>query len=379
MRNSQYIIIAIALAVALTGIDAQSETVIEEHISTEYENVRLVRVVGDLEHPWAVAFLPDDSMLVTERGGRLLHVRDGETTALSGVPELVSISQGGLLDVAVHPDYEDNGWVYITFSEGDSDGTATTLARGQIEGDAFTNAEVIFQQDRHSSPGRHYGSRLAFMDDGTLLMTIGDRGADPPRAQDLGDHAGSLLRLNDDGSPAEGNPFEDLAYAHDEIYSYGLRNIQGFAIDPMTGIIWATDHGPRGGDELNVIEAGKNYGWPVVSLGRDYGTEEQWGQSRRREGMEKPVWEFLPTLAPSGLAIVRDSQFSNWEGNILAGGLRSKQILRIVVEGHTVVHIEALLRDKIGRIRDVRLGPDGAVYVVTDESDGGVYRMEPAQ
>ena len=378
MRKILVFLIAMALATGLTVVCAQSETVIEERISTEYENIRLVAVVENLEHPWSLAFVPDGSMLVTERGGRLLHIRNGEVTAVSGVPEVVNINQGGLLEVALHPDYEDNGRVYLTYSEGDSGGTATTLARGRIEGNAFTDTEVIFQQDRHSSPGRHYGSRLAFMDDGTLLMSIGDRGTDPPRAQDLGDHAGSLLRLNDDGSPAEGNPFATEADAHDEIYCSGLRNVQGLAIDRQTGVIWVTDHGPRGGDELNVIEPGNNYGWPVVSLGREYDTEEQWGEGRRREGMEPPVWEFLPTLAPSGLAIVRDSQFPNWEGNILAGGLLSQQILRIVVENHTVVHIEALLRDKIGRIRDVRIGPDGAIYVITDERDGGLYRIEPA-
>ncbi|MFO7775083.1 MAG: PQQ-dependent sugar dehydrogenase [Candidatus Hydrogenedentota bacterium] len=371
-------VLTVAVAVFLTQACAQSETVINDSIGTQYQTVRLVEVVGDLEHPWAVAFLPDESMLVTERPGRLLHVQDGEPTELSGVPEVVSIGQGGMMEVAVHPDYEENGWVYLTYSEGSSDATATTLARGRIDGDAFTDVEVLFQQDRHSSPGRHYGSKLAFMDDGTLLMSIGERGADPPRAQDLGDHGGSVLRLNDDGTPAEGNPFVGVDYAHDEIYSYGNRNIQGLAIDRQTGVIWATEHGPRGGDELNVIEPGKNYGWPVISHGRQYGSEQQWGRGRVREGMEQPVWEFLPTLAPSGLAVVRGDQFPDWEGNLLAGGLASQQIQRVVVEGHSVVHIEALLVDEIGRIRDVRVGPDGNIYIVTDHGDGGVYRMEPA-
>ena len=216
------------------------------------------------------------------------------------------------------------------------------------------------------------------MDDGTLLMSIGDRGADPPRAQDLGDHAGSVLRLNDDGTPAEDNPFIGVDYPHDEIYSYGHRNIQGLDIDPKTGLIWKTNHGPRGGDTLNVIEPGKNYGWPIISRGRQYGTEQQWGRGRERDGMEQPVWEFLPTLAPSGLAVVRGDQFPDWEGNLLAGGLASRQIQRIVVEGRTVVHIEALLLQEIGRIRDVRVGPDGNIYIVTDHSDGAVYRLEPA-
>ncbi len=371
-------VLTAAVAVMLTHACAESETVIQDSIGTQYQTVRLVEVIGGLEHPWAVAFLPDGSMLVTERPGRLVHVQDGEPTELSGVPEVVSIGQGGMMEVAVHPDYEENGWVYLTYSEGSSDATATTLARGRIDGDAFTDVEVLFQQDRHSSRGRHYGSKLVFMDDGTLLMSIGDRGADPPRAQDLGDHAGTVLRLNDDGTPAEDNPFVGVDYAHDEIYSYGHRNIQGLDIDRQTGVIWSTEHGPRGGDELNVVEPGKNYGWPVISHGRNYGTEQQWGRGRVRDGMEQPVWEFLPTLAPSGLAVVRGDQFPDWEGNLLAGGLASRQIQRVVVEGRTVVHIEALLLGEIGRIRDVRVGPDGNIYIVTDHGDGAVYRLEPA-
>jgi aldose sugar dehydrogenase len=287
-------------------------------------------------------------------------------------------NQGGLLDVALHPAFEQNRWLYLTYSKAGDGGTATALARGRLDGDSLSDVEDLFVQDRFSEPGRHYGSRLAWQADGTLLMSIGDRGVEPERAQDLADHAGKLLRLTEDGAAADGNPFAGRDDALPEIYSYGHRNIQGIAIDPRSGEIWVTEHGPRGGDELNLVRAGANYGWPVVSRGRDYRTEEQWGEGRHREGMVEPVYEILPTLAPSGLALVTLDAFPRWQGNLLAGGLRAQTIRRLVVENETVVHDEELRALDVGRVRDVREGPDGNVYVLTDESDGALYRIERA-
>lgn len=402
MKPSRYTVhrvtVSLTLALALAvfaGPAALAAEVVESRIGTQYQNVRLLRVVDGLHHPWAIAWLPDESMLVTERRGRLQLVRDGEKTEIAGVPEVSARRQGGLLDVVVHPDFEENQYVYLTYSRGDGDGnTATALARGRLEDDELTDVEDIFIQDRYSSPGRHYGSRLAFTDDGYLLMSIGDRGADPPRAQDLGDHAGTLLRLNDDGTPAADNPFIDDDDVHDEIYSYGHRNIQGMTLDPDTGDIWVTDHGPRGGDRLDRIQRGGNYGWPTVSFGRDYGTQEQWGEGRVAPGIIPPVHEFLPTLAPSGLAWVDSEHFEPWQGDLLAGGLRGQVIQRLVVEegvlrydeasteplaeGAYVAHAEALLHETLGRIRDVRLGPDGYIYIAVDSDDASVYRLEPA-
>ena len=346
--------------------------------SSQYQTFTLRPIVTGLEHPWAVAFLPDDRLLVSERPGRLNLIEDGEITPVAGVPDdLHATNQGGLLDVVLHPEYEDNGWVYITYSKGDSGATTTALMRGRIDGEALVDVEELFVQDRKSEPGRHYGSRLAFMPDGTLLMSIGDRGAEPPRAQDTRDHAGTLVRLNDDGSVPDDNPFVGDDDYLPEIYSYGHRNIQGLIVHPETGEIWATEHGPRGGDELNLVEAGKNYGWPAVTLGRDYRTEGTFnGAERSREGMVDPVIDWTPEIAPSGLAYVPGETFDHWAGNLLAGGLRSRQIRRVVFEDGEVVHEEELIRDEIGRIRDVRMGPDGFVYVATDEADGGVYRLE---
>lgn len=367
----------ISVGLLLTACSARTGEVVHDRVGTEYQTVRIVRIVGDLEHPWSIAFLPDGDILVTERPGRLNLIRDGNRTRISGVPQVVAVSQGGLLDVAVHPNYRENGWIYLTYSKGDRTATATILARGRLQGDRLLEVEDIFTQDRRSSPGRHYGSRLAFTPDNRLLMTIGDRGVEPERAQDLMDHAGSLLRLNDDGSVPTDNPFVDRQDARPEIFAYGLRNTQGLMVHPETGEIWAHDHGPRGGDKLIVIEAGENHGWPVVSKGLDYRTQEQWGEGRTKPGMVEPIHEFLPTLAPSGLTMVTGDRYPMWRGDFLIGGLLSEQVRRVILRNRTVVHEEELIREHIGRIRDVRMGPDNYIYLINDEPDGGLYRIEP--
>lgn len=378
MNNAMHAAWASCAVTLLAGLPASASAAEGERIGTQYEPIRLVQVAGGLEHPWGVAFLPDGSFLVTERPGRLQHVRSGQATAIAGLPDIFAFRQGGLLDVSLHPRFADNRWVYLSYSKGDRDGTTTALGRGRLEGERLVDFQELFVQDRLSQPGRHYGSRIAWLSDGTLLLSIGDRGADPPRAQDPRDHAGKLLRLNDDGTVPADNPFVGRDGIHPEVYSLGHRNIQGMVVVPGSNAIWATEHGARGGDELNLVEAGKNYGWPTVSLARDYGTEEQIGV-RHREGYEEPVWEFLPTLAPSGLALVTADTFPSWRGNLLAGGLRAERILRVVLEHDQVVHIEELLLGKVGRIRDVREGPDGNVYLLSDSPEGALYRIEPAR
>ncbi len=361
--------------------DASGESATILEVSTEYQDLRVTEVITGLEQPWAVGFLPGDRLLVTERPGRLLLVEDGSRTEISGLPPIHVQNQGGLLDVVPHPDYENNGWIYLTYSKGDAEASVPALIRARLEDNALVELEELFESNTYTSPGRHYGSRILFLDDGTLLMTIGDRGADPPRAQDPLDHSGTVVRLHDDGSVPEDNPFVGNPDYAPEIYTWGHRNIQGIVQHPETGEIWATEHGPRGGDELNRIEAGRNYGWPTASLGREYPTQEPFGETRHHDevGMTGPVYEFLPTLAPSGLAVVTGSGFHDtWQGNLLAGGLRAQRILRVVLENESVVHLEELLHGDLGRIRDVRQGPDGNLYVVTGEADGGVYRVEPA-
>ena len=387
--NKLYYILAFAiiagLAVGCAADEGEPAAETEEweskDLRTQYHAITVSKVVGDLERPWAVAFLPDGRKLITERPGGLKLVEDGQATDVTGIPEVRAINQGGMLDVSLHLDYEENGWIYLTYSqEGPDSETALTLARGQLEGNEFVNVEELFVQNRYSSPGRHYGSRLVWDDEGYLYMSVGDRGAEPPRAQDNSDHAGTLLKLNDDGTAADGNPFADDADAAPEIFSYGHRNIQGIIIHPETGDIWATEHGPRGGDELNLVEAGNNYGWPTASLGRDYGDDTGFHdhtETRRAEDMVDPIYELLPTHAPSGLALVTSDQFPEWSGNLLAGGLRSERIRRLVIQDNEVVHDEELLLGEVGRIRDVREGPDGYIYVLTDEDPGALYVIEP--
>jgi aldose sugar dehydrogenase len=381
LRKIIGITVAIATIAALGSVLPGKAAAAAEaqEIQTQYQRIRLVRVAAGLENPWAVAFLPDGRFLVTERPGRLNIVSHGGATPVSGLPDVHAFRQGGLLDVSLHPEFDENGYVYLTYSKGDADGTTTALGRGRLVGTRLVGFQDLFVQDRLSEPGRHYGSRIAWLPDGTLLLSIGDRGADPSRAQDPLDHAGKLLRLNDDGTVPADNPFAGEDDVHPEIYSLGHRNIQGLVVAPGSAEIWATEHGPRGGDELNLIRPGENYGWPLVSKARDYGTEEQYGETRSREGYVDPVYEFLPTHAPSGLALVTQERFPQWRGNLLAGGLRSERIRRVVLENGEVVHEEELLLGLVGRIRDVREGPDGNIYVLSDEADGALYRVESAR
>jgi aldose sugar dehydrogenase len=355
-----------------------------KELRTEYHGIRVVRVLGGLEHPWSVAFLPDGRKLVTERPGRLNIVEGSNKAQISGLPEIHAQNQGGLMEVVLHPNYAENGWIYLTYSKSNGHGeTATALIRGRLDGNTLVDVEELFVQDRYSGPGRHYGSKLAWMSDGTLLMSIGDRGVNPTRAQDNRDHAGTILRLNDDGSVPSDNPFVNNPDALDEIYSYGHRNIQGLVVNRETDEIWVTEHGPRGGDLLHLIQPGHNYGWPLVAQGLDYRTQDTFPhtRARRMDGVTPHIYEFLPTLAPSGLAIVTSDRFPRWKGDILAGGLRAERIRRLVVreyEGrYEVFHDEELLLGEVGRIRDVREGPDGYIYVLTDHSNGGLYRVEP--
>ncbi len=353
---------------------------IEVH-RTEYQPVRVEALAENIAHPWAIGFLPDGRLLVTERAGQLKLIdADGSITEIDGTPEVAAQRQGGLLEVLPHPDFEDNGWIYLTYSKADESGmTATALARGRLAGDRLVDLEDLYVQERYSDPGRHYGSKLAWMPDGTLLMSVGDRGSEPPRAQAMDDSAGKLLRLTEDGGIPSDNPFVGRDDVLPEIYTLGNRNIQGLIVHPETGEVWSSEHGPRGGDELNLMQGGANYGWPVVSRGRDYRTEEQFGDSvRSHPDMVEPVIDWTPSLAASGLAVLVDDHFPAWQGNFLAGGLRTEQIRRVVFENGAPVYEEELLRGKMGRVRDVRVGPDGNIYVAIDSPNGTVYRISPA-
>ena len=368
---------ALLLVAALVAGPAAAAEVIEERLVTDHVELRLERVAQGLEHPWSALELPDGQWLVSERPGRLVRVAaSGQTTPLEGVPEVSTRGQGGLLDLALHPDYADGSdWLYFTWSQPGDGGSATTLSRGRIEGDALVALETLFVQNRFSAPGRHYGSRLAWRDDGTLLMSIGERGS-PRRAQQRDDHAGSVLRLTAEGDVPADNPFVDDAGVQPEIFTWGNRNPQGLTV-AADGTAWSTEHGPRTGDELNRLAPGENYGWPVVSRGNDYATNLPIGRDSA-PGMRDPVYVFEGRFAPSGLAQVNGDTFPAWQGNLMAGGLASERLVRLALDGNQVVEREVILDGEIGRIRDVRLGRDGALYLLNDRADGGLYRLVPA-
>ncbi|TQV83504.1 PQQ-dependent sugar dehydrogenase [Denitrobaculum tricleocarpae] len=345
-------------------------------IKSEEHDFRIVTLADNLEHPWGLAFLPDGTMLVTERPGRLNIVREGEAPKpVSGVPEVVESGQGGMLDVVLHPDFESNQLIYLSYSGAGEGGAGTEVVRGRLEGDALTDVEQIFAVEAKSGGGRHFGSRLMFGADGMLYITSGDRG-DPDRAQDLKDHAGKVIRVTADGEVPDDNPFKDNADAHPEIYSWGHRNPQGMALQPGTNRIWTVEHGPRGGDELNLVEAGTNFGWPVITYGRSYAGFSI-GEGTSKSGMAQPVTYWVPSISPSGLAFYDGEAFPEWEGNLFVGGLSARALIRMELVGERVVHQEQLLVDYDERVRDVRQGPDGLLYLLIDDSEGSLIRLEP--
>ncbi len=343
---------------------------------SEEHSFRLVREVGGLENPWSLAYLPDGRLLVSERAGRLNIIDGSERTEVNGLPEIAATGQGGLLDIALHPDFEKNGLVFYTYAARGSGGAGTALGRGRLEGTSLQNVEQLFLMNELSSAGQHFGSRLVFLDDGTLLFTIGDRGQ-RTRSQNFRDHAGGTIRLNDDGTVPDDNPWVGNDDYASEFFTVGNRNAQGMAIHPRTGQIWQSEHGPRGGDELNLIEAGRNYGWPVVSQGTEYSTGAEIGAAGR-EGMTNPVHYWTPAIAPSGMTFYTGDAFPAWQDNLFLASLVQQQLHRLVIEGEELVHEEVLLSRQIGRIRYIVQGPDGLLRVLSDERDGGLYRIEPA-
>lgn len=343
----------------------------------------VTRTVADLSYPWGFDFLPDGSLLVNEVEGRMWLVSaDGETRIeVAGVPRVRAVGQGGLLDLVVAPDFSTSGRIYLTFSEPGPGGAGTAAATARLlrEGDTARLADVtvIARMEKKTSGGRHFGSRVVPAPDGTVFVTLGDRG-DADRAQDPRDHAGSVLRVNADGSIPSDNPFADGVKALPEIWSTGHRNIQGAAIEPSTGLLWTLEHGARGGDEINRPEAGKNYGWPVISYGRHY-SGLRIGVGTEAEGYEQPVHYWDPSIAPSGMAFYTGDAVPQWRGSLFVGALKDQLIARLEVENGKVVAEERLIAGEYGRIRTLRNGPDGALWFSIDEGDGALYRISGAQ
>ena len=334
-----------------------------------------------LVHPWGLAFLPDDRLLVTERPGRVRIVgRDGALSApLSGVPKVYASGQGGLLDVALSPDLASSGLVFLSYAEprdGSKNGTSVARARLVIEGDGgrLDALQVIFRQEPSYASSAHFGSRIVFTPDGSLFVTLGERYSAREEAQNPFNHLGKLVRIMPDGSPYAGNPGK--SGWRPEIWSIGHRNVQGAALNPATGKLWTIEHGARGGDEINVPEAGKNYGWPVITYGRDYNYLKI-GEGTHKAGMEQPIYYWDPSIAPSGAAFYTGDRFPEWKGNLFVGALAGRALHRLVLDGEKIVAEEKLLADLGERIRDVRSGPDGALWLLTDHPEGRVLRVAP--
>jgi glucose/arabinose dehydrogenase len=352
-----------------------------QEFKTEHGPIRVVTVASGLEHPWGLAFVPDGRMLVTERPGRLRII--GADGALSepveGVPEVYETDQGGLLDVALDPKFTENRLVYLSYSEPDGNLAGTAVARGKLVEEAggsarLENLQVIFRQQPKVKGSKHWGSRLVFAPDGTLFVTLGER-FQRDRSQNLNEHLGKLVRIDPDGSVPTDNPFAGRDDVRPEIFSLGHRNIQGAALHPQTQQLWIVDHGARGGDEINVPEAGKNYGWPIITFGRDY-SGLKIGEGTSKPGLELPIYYWDPSIAPSGMAFYTADRFPAWKGDLFVGALVGKLLARLELDGTRIVHEERLLEHLGERIRDVRQGPDGLLYVLTD-SDGRVLRIEP--
>lgn len=352
---------------------------------TVAKNFRTTTVLQGLERPWSMTWLPDGSMLITERPGRLRIVRNGklDLEPVSGVPEVFAVNHGGLLDVSLHPNFAQNRLVYFTYSSGTNQANQTRVARATFDGTKLQNWSDIFEVQPTKPEGQHFGSRIVWLPDNTMLVGLGDGGNPPVRlngdyirnqAQNLNSHLGSVVRLNDDGSIPEDNPFIGND-ANPAIWSYGHRNIQGMTIEPVTNRVWSTEHGSRGGDELNLIESGQNYGWPEVSYSDEY-TGGRVAKVSSRPDVPEPKVVWTPSIAPSGLAFYHSDRFSQWQGDLFAGGLVSRDIRRLDLDDQgNVIGEESI---SIGqRVRDIRQSPDGMIYVLTDEQDGHLISIEP--
>jgi aldose sugar dehydrogenase len=358
---------------------------------TDLSSVIKKTITAELENPWSMAFLPDETILVTERAGKLRLIRNGilEPRAIAGLPTILAQGQAGLMDVSLHPEFSKNRLIYFTYSHGTSSANRTRLARAKFDGKSLSNLQDIFEVSQIKAGTQHYGSRVIWLKDGTLLLAIGD-GGNPPvqlegdlirkQAQNLRSNLGKIMRLNDDGSIPKDNPFNQNPKADAAIWSYGHRNIQGLALDALTNKVWSTEHGALGGDELNLIQGSKNYGWPLVTFSREY-TGGEITATQSKSGMVDPIKQWTPAIAPSGLVIYNGDRFPQWRGNLFAGGLVSRDVRRLVLNNSAAQpNINPSIKSEeiipIGqRVRDVKQSPDGFLYVLTDQSQGELIRL----
>ncbi|MDP1930930.1 MAG: PQQ-dependent sugar dehydrogenase [Gammaproteobacteria bacterium] len=368
MRDSTSCLTAVLLAVFLAATTANAQT---------QPGFRLEKVAEGIAIPWGMTWLPNGDMLVTNRGGELYRVRDGQISApLGGVPAVHVNGQGGLLDIMAHPNYVSNGWLYITYSspEGGGEGSHTAIMRARLEGNSLVEQQILYKGDENSGSGAHYGSRIAFDREGYLYFSIGDRGAHFENAQQLDRDGGKIYRLHDDGRIPADNPFISTPGAKSAVYSYGHRNPQGLTVHPTTGRIWEHEHGPMGGDEINLIQAGKNYGWPIIGYGINYNGQPL-AEATSREGFEPPLFYWDPSIAPSGIAFITSDNYGpGLKGHLLVGSLKFQHIVYMVLDGDRVAEHAPVFQD-IGRVRNIKQGADGYIYVATEGN--GIVRILP--
>jgi glucose/arabinose dehydrogenase len=368
-------ILIIALSCFLIGCAQNRKT---EDVALQSEanrSYKVETVVNNLSNPWGMTWLPDGSMLITEKSGELIHFKNGTKTQIQNLPEIYVRGQGGLLDIALHPDYANNGWIYITHSsdQGEESGGNTKLIRANLDGNRLTNIEDLYKAEPNSKAGQHFGSRIAFDNEGYVYFSVGDRGNRDVNPQDITRDNGKIYRLNDDGSIPTDNPFIDDPKAKKAIFSYGHRNPQGLALHPKTGKIWIHEHGPQGGDEINIIKKGSNFGWPVISYGINY-SGSKFTDETSRPGMEQPVYYWTPSIAPCGMDFVTGNKYPEWEGHLLVGSLKFNYVELVKLDGEQVIGREKIAED-IGRVRNVKMGPDDYVYIAIEGQ--GIVRLLP--
>ena len=362
------------IAEAKTQVEVGTISLVKAEAATKV-NYSMETVIPDLNIPWGMVFLPDGAMLITEKAGELIYFKDGKKTEISGLPDIYVRGQGGLLDIELHPDYVNNGWLYITHAsqDGEGNGGNTALLRAKLEGNKLIDVTRLYKAGPNSRRGQHFGSRIEFDNDGYLYFSVGDRGNRDENPQDITRDCGKIYRLNADGSIPEDNPFVGTENAKTAIYSYGHRNPQGMVKNPYSGKIWVHEHGPKGGDEINVIQKGKNFGWPIISYGVNY-SGTKFTDITAKKSMEQPLFYWVPSIAPSGIDFITSDKYPEWKGNLLVGSLKFEYLERLVLEYNKVTKREKLF-EGMGRVRDVKQGPDGYIYVAVENK--GIVKIVP--
>jgi glucose/arabinose dehydrogenase len=372
------LLILIFLAITLTACSAPQKENDVALISIKGSPYSLVKVVDNLNNPWGMTWLPDGALLITEKSGELIHFKDGKKISITNVPEVYNRGQGGLLDIILHPEYKLNGWIYITHAStlGEGEGGNTRLIRCKLSSEmSLTNIEQLYKGERNTTKGQHFGSRIAFDDDGYVYFSIGERGDRDINPQDITKDGGKIYRLHDDGRIPTDNPFVNEPNAKAAIYTYGNRNPQGMDKHPITGKIWVHEHGPKGGDELNIIKKGRNYGWPLISYGVNY-SGTKFTDSTAMAGMEQPIYYWVPSIAPCGMTFITGNTYPDWKGHLLVGSLKFNYVELLKLNGEKITNRIKIAED-IGRVRNVKQAPDGYIYIAV-EGDG-IYKILPSK